>query len=197
MDNPLARKFRAKKIKLISMSPRRKELLSILGVPFLQINFSIDERTENISVFDLAGNLAQQKAIAYQDYYQLNKSDIIIAADTIVILHNKFLGKPYDIKEAKDFLYLLSGKKHKVVTGVALMSLEKKVVFQETTEVTFKTLVPEEIDYYVTQFQPLDKAGAYGIQEWIGAVGIDKIEGSYFNVMGLPVHRLYREMMLF
>ena len=107
------------------------------------------------------------------------------------------LGKPQDEQEAKQFLRLLSGKRHQVITGVTLSSAEKIAVFQEVTEVIFKELNDSEIDYYITKFQPLDKAGAYGIQEWIGAVAVEKIEGSYYNVMGLPVHRLYKEMLEF
>jgi len=193
--NLLQEKLISKKIKLVSRSPRRKELLSILGVPFYQIDFSSDENLTGIAISELSGELARKKALDYQAEYPLQNDEIIITADTIVVVENKLLGKPKDTQEAKQFLRLLSGKSHQVITGVALMSVLKTVVFQEVTEVVFKKLTAAEIDYYVTNCKPLDKAGAYGIQEWIGAVAVEKIAGSYYNVMGLPVHRLYKELM--
>lgn len=191
----LQEKLASKKIKLVSRSPRRKELLSILGISFSQIDFSSDEQVTDIAISELAGELARKKALDYQAEQQVQNDEIIITADTIVVVENKLLGKPEDIQEAKQYLRLLSGKSHQVITGVALMSIHKVVVFQEVTEVVFKELTEAEIDYYVTHYKPLDKAGAYGIQEWIGAVAVEKIEGSYYNVMGLPVHRLYKELM--
>ncbi len=161
------------------------------------MDFSIDEQAEAVPVKDLAVHLAHEKAKGYTKAFPLVADDLIITADTIVVVDEQLLGKPGDAEEAKQFLHLLSGKKHQVITGVALMSLEKTIVFQEITEVVFKHLSAGEIDFYVTHYQPLDKAGAYGIQEWIGAVGVEKIEGSYYNVMGLPIHRLYKEMMQF
>lgn len=196
-QNLLAEKFEGKDIKLISRSPRRKELLAILDIPFRQIDFLIDESSENILLTELAGHLAKEKATNYAKTFPLKRQDLIITADTIVVLGNKLFGKPCDTEEAKSFLQFLSGKEHQVITGVALMSKEKTVIFQEITKVVFKELSTTEINFYVDKYQPLDKAGAYGIQEWIGAVGVKKIEGSYYNVMGLPIHRLYTEMMQF
>ncbi len=195
--NPLKQKFETKKIKLVSRSPRRKELLAILKIPFRQVDFSVDERITDVPVSMLAGELARKKALGYQEVFPLKDNEIIITADTIVVVKNELLGKPHNIEEAKRFLQLLSGKSHQVITGVALMSVIKTVVFQEVTTVVFKELSVAEIDFYVTNYKPLDKAGAYGIQEWIGAVAVEKIAGSYYNVMGLPVHRLYRELIQF
>ncbi len=197
MTNPLSEKIGKKDIKLVSRSPRRKELLMVLGLPFTQVDFSVDEKITGIPLPKLAGELARKKAESYRDAFPLTENEIIITADTIVVVNEKLLGKPQDEQEAKQFLQLLSGKKHQVITGVALLSPDKTVVFQEITEVTFKELNNNEINYYVAKFQPLDKAGAYGIQEWIGAVAVEKISGSYYNVMGLPVHRLYNEMLKF
>ncbi|MCD6366230.1 MAG: septum formation protein Maf [Bacteroidales bacterium] len=197
MTNPLTEIFKDKTIKLVSRSPRRKELLAVLGLPFKQVDFSVDEKISEVSVSELAGKLARKKAESYRNAFPLNDNDFIITADTIVVIDKKLLGKPNDEKEAKQFLRLLSGKKHKVITGIALLTQKKTVVFQEITEVIFKELDDGEIDYYVSEFQPFDKAGAYGIQEWIGAVAVEKITGSYYNVMGLPVHRLYQEMLAF
>ncbi len=193
----LQEKLVSKKIKLVSRSPRRKELLSILGIKFYQVDFSSDEQLPNIALSELAGELARKKALDYQAGHPLQNDEIIITADTIVVVENKILGKPNDIEEAKQFLRLLSGKSHQVITGVTLMDIHKTLVFQEVTDIVFKELTEAEIDYYVTHYKPLDKAGAYGIQEWIGAVAVEKIEGSYYNVMGLPVHRIYKEMMQF
>ena len=197
MTNPLAEIFKDKTIKLVSRSPRRKELLSILELPFTQINFSVNEKITEVAVSELAGKLAQKKAEDYQNAFPVHDNDFIITADTIVVVDGKLLGKPHNEQEAKQFLRLLSGKKHKVITGVALLTSGKTTVFQEVTEVIFRELDNNEIEYYVSKFQPFDKAGAYGIQEWIGIVAIEKITGSYYNVMGLPVHRLYKEMMQF
>ena len=197
MTNPLTEIFKDKTIKLVSRSPRRKELLAVLGLPFTQVDFSVDEKIAEVPVSELAGKLARKKAESYQNTFLLHNNDFIITADTIVVIDDKLLGKPYDKQEAKQFLRLLSGKKHQVITGVVLLTSEKTTVFQEVTEVIFKELDDGEIDYYVSEFQPFDKAGAYGIQEWIGAVAVEKITGSYYNVMGLPVHRLYQEMLAF
>lgn len=139
--------------------------------------------------------LSRQKAAAYIG--EIGKDDILITADTIVILDNEIIGKPKDEEDARKMLRKLSGRVHTVVTGVTITTLEKETSFSVETEVTFAPLAESEIDYYVKNFKPLDKAGAYGIQDWIGAVGVASINGSYYNVMGLPVHRLYNELMLF
>jgi septum formation protein len=136
--------------------------------------------------------LASKKAEAYLP--SLKDDELVITADTIVILNSKILGKPVDKDEAKRLLSVLSGQRHKVVTGVCIRSKEKKVDFDDTTLVTFKMLSETEIDYYIENYNTLDKAGAYGAQEWMGMIAISKIEGSYFNVMGLPVHLLYEKL---
>ncbi len=122
---------------------------------------------------------------------------LVITADTVVAINDRILGKPADKKEAVEILGLLSGNTHKVITGVTLKTKEKETTFSVTTDVTFKKLSPDEISYYIDHFKPFDKAGAYGIQEWIGHIAIEHINGSYFNVMGLPTHRLYEELSLF
>ncbi|MGN0035906.1 MAG: Maf-like protein [Bacteroidaceae bacterium] len=181
-------------IVLASGSPRRKELLAGLGLDYeVKLLPDIDEsypptlQAEEIPVY-----IAREKAAAYQK--QMHPDELIITADTIVWLDGAVLGKPATEEEARDMLRRLSGRTHLVATGVCLTTTDKQHVFSTTTEVTFATLTPEEIDYYVATFRPLDKAGAYGIQEWIGYIGVESIRGSYFNVMGLPVQRLYREL---
>ena len=122
---------------------------------------------------------------------------LVITADTVVIVGNEILGKPHDDAEAKEMLHKISGRKHQVVTGVCLTTTEKQHCFSVSTDVTFKNLKEEEIDYYIETYSPLDKAGAYGIQEWIGYIGVTALEGSYFNVMGLPVQRIWEELNAF
>lgn len=143
----------------------------------------------------VAEYLAGHKAEAYRQ--DLEPGELLITADTIVCLGTQVLNKPSDEAEAAQMLTLLSGQVHEVITGVCLMSLDKKRVFHDLTHVHFKELTAEEIAYYVQRYRPLDKAGAYGAQEWLGMIAMDRIEGSYFNVMGLPVHRLYQELQLF
>ncbi len=182
---------------LASKSPRRQQLLQELGLDFkvvtkdgLEENYPDNLKKEEIPVF-----LAKQKASAYKE--ELTKNSLLITADTIVWSENKVLGKPKDYKDATNIISSLSGKKHVVITGVCLTSLEKQISFFSTTEVYFKDLTAEEIDYYITNYKPYDKAGAYGIQEWIGYIGIEKISGSYFNVVGLPIQKLYSELISF
>lgn len=141
-------------------------------------------------------SLQKKKALHFSYAIQDNDT-ILITADTIVCLGDKVLGKPGNFEEAFEMLQMLSGKEHKVYTGVALKSLDKTFSFYAVTNVHFSVLSPEEITHYITHFKPYDKAGAYGIQEWIGYIAIDRIEGSYFNVVGLPVHRLYSELKKF
>ena len=139
--------------------------------------------------------IATEKAAAYKDL--MTPDDLIITADTVVVLGDEVLGKPVDDDDARRMLRELSGKTHQVMTGVCLMTLEKERSFTVITDVTFKVLTDDEINYYVTKYQPLDKAGAYGIQEWIGYIGVTGLKGSYFNVMGLPVQRIYQELQAF
>lgn len=186
-----------KQLVLASNSPRRKQLLAGLDVNY-QIwtnndnpeNYPNDLPIEQIPVY-----LAKQKASPFLS--RITSNTIIITSDTIVCCQNKVLGKPQDAKQAKLMLSQLSGNEHTVITGVALTSHQKQTAFDARTKVFFKQMSNDEIDYYVDKYQPLDKAGAYGIQEWIGYIGIERIEGSYFNVMGLPVQKLYGELCRF
>lgn len=179
---------------LSSNSPRRKELLAGLDLKFdIYVIPDIDESyPESLSVIEIAEYISAKKAEAYKN--EINVGDIVITADTVVILGSDVLGKPKNLDEAKCILHKLSGKTHHVVTGVCLTSIDKQKRFSVVTDVTFKNLSDSEIDYYVENYRPLDKAGAYGIQEWIGYVGVTSIHGSYFNVMGLPVQRIYMEL---
>ena len=181
-------------IVLASNSPRRKELLAGLDVPFtVKVVEGIDESyPADLSVMDIAQYIATKKAAAYQG--EISDNELVITADTIVVLGGDVLGKPKTFDEAKQMLYALSGKTHHVSTGVCLTTKERQKSFSVVTDVTFKKLTDSEIDYYVEHYKPLDKAGAYGIQEWIGHIGVSHINGSYFNVMGLPVQRIYQEM---
>ena len=182
------------KIILASNSPRRKELLAGLDVQFeVRIIPGIDESyPETLPTMEIAEYIAQKKAKAYRE--TMADDELIITADTIVVLDDKVLGKPKDAEEARCMLHALSGKTHQVVTGVVLTTKEQQKHFSVVSNVTFKTLSDNEIDYYVDTYKPMDKAGAYGIQEWIGYVGVTRLEGSYFNVMGLPVQRIYEAM---
>ncbi|SNU03587.1 septum formation protein [Prevotellaceae bacterium MN60] len=182
------------KIILASNSPRRKELLAGLDVQFeVRIIPGIDESyPETLPTMEIAEYIAQKKAKAYRE--TMADDELIITADTIVVLDDKVLGKPKDAEEARCMLHALSGKTHQVVTGVVLTTKELQKHFSVVSNVTFKTLSDNEIDYYVDTYKPMDKAGAYGIQEWIGYVGVTRLEGSYFNVMGLPVQRIYEAM---
>ncbi len=179
---------------LSSNSPRRKELLAGLGFDFeIRVIPDIDESyPADLPISDIAKYISMKKAAAYISYMADN--ELVITADTIVVLDDKVLGKPKTIDEAKDMLLTLSGKTHQVITGVCLTAKTRQKSFSVVTDVTFKTLTDSEIDYYVERYKPLDKAGAYGIQEWIGYIGVTSINGSYFNVMGLPVQRIYQEL---
>ena len=182
------------KIILASNSPRRKELLAGLDVQFeVRIIPGIDESyPDTLPTMEIAEYIAQKKAKAYRE--TMADDELIITADTIVVLDDKVLGKPKDAEEARCMLHALSGKTHQVVTGVVLTTKELQKHFSVVSNVTFKALSDNEIDYYVDTYKPMDKAGAYGIQEWIGYVGVTRLEGSYFNVMGLPVQRIYEAM---
>lgn len=174
-----------------SGSPRRKELLAGLGLHFkVLVRDGISESYPiGLSPNEVAQYIAEEKASAYSDL--LIGDTMVITADTVVICDGRILGKPKDVNDAKKMLRQLSGKTHQVTTGVCISTKEKRKSFHVTTNVTFKYLTGTEIDYYVDKFKPLDKAGAYGIQEWIGYIGATRLEGSYFNVMGLPVQRIY------
>lgn len=182
---------------LASKSPRRRELLAQLRVPFdvVTIGGIKEEYPDTLPLDQVPMYLAGLKADRYAKH--LKSNELIITADTVVISGNHILGKPATIDEAKIMLGLLAGKTHEVVTGVVISTSGRRSAFASRTRVTFGTLMPEEIDYYVDNFSPLDKAGAYGIQEWIGCIGVEKIEGSFYNVMGLPVCRLYKELKSF
>lgn len=179
---------------LASGSPRRKELLAGLGITFeVRLLKGIDESyPEGLTGEEIAKHISAKKADAYRATMQ--DDEIIITADTIVYLDGKVLGKPKDEEEAHCMLRTLSGKTHQVITGVTLLTPHATRTFASVSHVTFAQLTDQEIDYYVSHYHPTDKAGAYGIQEWIGFIGVERIEGSYFNVMGLPVQRLYREL---
>ena len=182
------------KLILASNSPRRKELLAGLGVPFeVRVFQDIDEHyPESLPVNEVARYIAKEKADAYRRI--VASDELIITADTVVIVGDEILGKPIDEADAVRMLKLLSGRTHQVTTGVCLLTAEKERCFDVTTDVTFKTLTDEEIHYYVNRYRPFDKAGAYGIQEWIGYIGVTGLNGSYYNVMGLPVQRIYQEL---
>lgn len=182
---------------LASNSPRRKELLAGLGIDFdIRVLPGIKEQyPEELSVEKISAFLAAQKAEANKQ--SMNDKDLLITADTVVVCDGKALGKPQNETAAAAMLQTLSGKTHQVITGVCLTSREKQTVFSVSTDVTFRRLTNEEINYYISKFKPYDKAGAYGIQEWIGYIGVESIYGSFFNVMGLPVQRLYCELQRF
>jgi septum formation protein len=180
---------------LASGSPRRRQLMQDLGFDFVVRTQDTDESfPENLAVEKVPEMLAGRKAEAFRMEIA---DEIVLAADTVVIVEGKILNKPADESEAKAMLQTLSGKRHEVITGVCLLSQEKKVIFSDLTEVYFRGLSLAEIDFYVQHFQPFDKAGAYGAQEWMGMVAVEKIVGSYFNVMGLPVHKVYAELLKF
>ena len=179
------------KIILASNSPRRKELLAGLGYAYeVRVLSDIDESyPDTLKGSEVAAYISCAKAAAYAQ--NMAADELIITADTIVCLDEQVLGKPADEAEAIAMLRSLSGRTHQVYTGVALTTKAKQTSFVSCSHVTFASLTDEEIQHYVTHYRPMDKAGAYGIQEWIGYIGVERIEGSYFNVMGLPVQRLY------
>lgn len=187
---------------LASNSPRRKELLAGLDLEFRTwVIPDIDESyPASIPVDETAEYIAQKKATPYFNIENIGKiadDDVVLTADTVVVLDGKVLGKPADADEARQMLRSLSGKTHHVITGVCLTSKQQQRHFSVRTDVTFDELTDEQIAYYVDKYKPLDKAGAYGVQEWIGYVGVTNLNGSYFNVMGLPVQRIYKELCTF
>jgi len=182
---------------LASRSPRRRYLLKQLGLDFTEISAEVDESfPEGLTPDETAIYLAEKKADHFSELLE-NPKNILITADTLVLIDNRILGKPEGKKGAIEMLQTLSGSMHQVVTGICLRSRDKSLSFTSWTDVFFKDLSEEEIDHYLENYKPYDKAGAYGIQEWIGYIGITRIEGSYFNVMGLPVQRLYEELSRF
>jgi septum formation protein len=192
----LNEKFKNHKIILASGSPRRQQFLKELELDFEIKLKEIEEiypdhlKAEEITIF-----LAKLKASAFEN--ELQDNEVLITSDTIVWLDNKALGKPIDASHAVRMLTEMSGKTHKVITSVCIKTTQKELVFHDETLVTFASLTLEEIEYYLNNYQPFDKAGSYGIQEWIGLIAIEKIEGSYANVVGLPIHKLYKELMNF
>jgi len=184
------------RIILASRSPRRQQLLKELGLNFdIVIKEYSETYPENLRGEEIAKFVAQQKAVLFKK--EISENEIVIAADTIVWCNSRVFGKPKDNEDAKRMLREISGNTHEVITGVCILSSFNEKVFSVSTKVTFDLLSEEEINYYIKEFKPFDKAGAYGIQEWIGIAACSHIEGSYFNVVGLPVQRLYKELQSF
>jgi septum formation protein len=185
------------KIVLASKSPRRQQLLKEMGIRFEVRVKAVDESfPAELKKEAVALCLCEKKANAFTDH-EIKTDELLITADTIVCLGDEILGKPGDRIHAIEMIGKLSGKKHEVITGICLRSKTKTRSFYVSTDVYFKNLSREEIEFYVDNYKPYDKAGSYGIQEWIGYVGIEKIEGSYFNVVGLPTARLFEELKKF
>jgi septum formation protein len=192
----MLKKFKNYNFILGSNSPRRKEILKEIGLDFSIYPSNIDENfNKEIELKDIPVFLAEKKANALKN--KLKENDILITADTIVIYNNELLSKPENTYQAKEMLEKLSGKSHKVITGVCLLSKNNKSIFSCETIVTFNDLNKFEIEFYVNKYKPFDKAGSYGIQEWIGLIGVKKIEGSYTNVVGLPASMVYTELKKF
>lgn len=185
-----------KKIILGSASPRRQELLKSLGFQFTVKPVNTDEDfPSNLKAQEIPLYLAEHKANGYPG--KLAEDELLITADTIVWCEGKVFNKPSDFEEGKKMLMELSGKMHQVFTGVCLKSAGKQIAFYDESKVYFKKFLEEEVEYYLTFYKPYDKAGAYGVQDWLGYTGIEKIEGSFYNVMGLPVKKLYEELIRF
>ena len=187
--------FDDKKIILASKSPRRQMILTEAGIDFTVKPVEIlEDHMVNLPADEVAQHIAEQKV---KQFPYLKKDEIVIAADTTVIINDTILGKPKDREDAERMLSSLSGRSHHVTTGVSIKDMHGMVSFSDTTWVNFKMLTDREINYYIDNFEPYDKAGSYGIQEWIGMIGIDRIEGSYFTVMGLPIHKVYEALLRF
>lgn len=184
-------------IVLASNSPRRKELLQRMGVNFkVRTLFGIDESyPDSLRGEDIACYISRNKAKAYQS--SMAPNELLITADTIVYVDGEVMGKPKNAEQAKEMLHKLSGKTHQVITGVTIVTAKRTENFGVTSQVKFTNITDEEINFYVDNYLPFDKAGAYGIQEWIGIVAVEEIKGSYFNVVGLPVQRLYQKLKTF
>lgn len=181
---------------LASQSPRRRELLALMGITFTVAEpYDVDESfPAAISVEEASWYISRLKASKYP--YDLATNDLLITSDTLVILDGKVFGKPTSRQEAINTLKMLSSKTHKVITGVTLRMGDTTQSFSDVTEVTFRSLGEDDIEFYVDKFEPYDKAGAYAVQEWIGAIGVSSISGSYYNIMGLPTDALYRQLAL-
>lgn len=191
----LQEKLFGKKILLASQSPRRQELLKGLGIDFEIVKIESDESfPEELNREEITEHISENKANAFRE---LNPNEILITADTLVWLNNKVLGKPKDYQDAFDMIAEMSDATHEVFTSVTLKSSEKTITFSETTEVVFDKFSEEEIHFYIENFKPFDKAGAYGIQDWLGYAKISRINGCYYNVMGLPLRKLYQELLFF
>ena len=189
----LREKLKGFNVILASGSPRRQQFFKDLDIDFTIQLKEIDEVYPNhLKGVEITDYLADLKSKAFQN---LKKEDLLITSDTIVWLENRALGKPKNSNEAFNMLRSLSGKKHEVITSISIKSKEFQTILNDTTVVSFKEISDEEINYYIKNYKPFDKAGAYGIQEWIGFIAIDNLEGSYFNVVGLPVHKLYEELL--
>lgn len=181
------------KIILASQSPRRKQLLEWAEVPFEIVVKETDESyPSGLKVDDVAVHIARNKALTVQQ--SVDPGSIILAADTIVVLNDRIIGKPKDREEALGILHDLSGNKHLVITGVVIRQGDKEIAFADITDVYFHELTTSQIEFYIDKYRPYDKAGAYAIQEWIGVVGIKSVKGDFYNVMGLPVSRVVREL---
>lgn len=192
----LNKKFINHKIILASGSPRRQQFLKELELDFEIKLKEIEEiYPDHLKAEEITDFLAKLKASVFEN--ELQDNEVLITSDTIVWLGNKALGKPFDASHAVKMLTEMSGKTHKVITSVCIKSTKKEVVFHDETLVTFTDLSLDEIEFYLKNYKPFDKAGSYGIQEWIGLVAIEKIQGSYANVVGLPTHKLYKELMNF
>ena len=180
------------KILLGSNSPRRKELLQSLGFDFEVVSINCDEIfPENLEVENIASFLSELKANAFRN---LEKNEILLTADTVVTLDNKVLGKPKNMEEAIEMLTHLSGKTHQVYTGISFKTSEKTITKTDVADVEFAEISNEEIDFYIKNYQPFDKAGSYGIQEWLGMAKISRINGSFYTIMGLPTHLIYETL---
>lgn len=177
---------------LASHSPRRQELLKGLGLSFeVRVAQDVDETyPADLTALEVPKYIAKEKAAAYM----VAPDELIITADTVVVVDNEILGKPHDAADARRMLRMISGRTHQVVTGVCLTTQSLQRAFSVVTEVTFKPLSDSEISFYIDHYHPFDKAGAYGIQEWIGFIGVTGLNGSYYNVMGLPVQRIFEEL---
>jgi septum formation protein len=194
---PLKELLAGKQLILGTKSPRRHNLMEHLGIPFTILSKPVEEENPaNLSGTELACYLSELKSLAFKKELS-DTANIVLTADTVVWLEGRSLAKPADFDEACDMLEQLSGKKHQVITGVTLSCGDEKNTFCTNTDVWFKKLRRSEIEYYVRNYKPFDKAGAYGVQEWIGIIGIEKIEGSYYNVVGLPVKQVYEKLIQF
>ena len=197
MQSPLSKHLGGRRLILASGSPRRRELLGELGLEFTigQIKDYDETYPASLKYDEIPAYIAEQKSVHYKG--ELEPNDILITSDTIVAIDGDILGKPKDKSEAIKMLRELSGRTHHVVTGVCLRSTDKTLTFSDTCQVTFDILSDEDIEYYIEQFKPFDKAGAYGIQEWIGLSNIKSITGSVYTVIGLPVQKLYKALLVF